>query len=92
MAATAAQPMMAQYEDRVVIDDLDWDRYVAISDAVPDRHNPRLIYVDGSLTLVTISRRHDWLAERLGNLVMAVASGLGIVWDDAGSSTFRLRR
>ena len=38
------------------------------------------------------SRRHDWYAERLGELVMAMAAGLGIPWEDAGQATFRRER
>jgi hypothetical protein len=35
------------------------------------------------------SRSHEWFAGRLSELTVAVASGLGILWEDAGRSTFR---
>ena len=51
-----------------------------------------MIYIDGSLTFLTLSRRHDWFADRLDEIVMAVALGCGIDREDAGSATFRARR
>ncbi|HEX8203855.1 MAG TPA: Uma2 family endonuclease, partial [Isosphaeraceae bacterium] len=45
--------------------------------------------LDGRLTFLGTSRRHDWLAERLGELIKAVAHGCGILWEDAGQATFR---
>jgi hypothetical protein len=38
---------------------------------------------------LTKSRKHEWCAERLSQLVVAFAEGLGILWEDAGGATFR---
>ena len=35
------------------------------------------------------SRRHDWFAERLAELVKALARGLELPWEDAGEATYR---
>src|SRR5207302_5325881 len=43
----------------------------------------------GTLTFIKPSRRHEWFAGRLSELAVAVASGLGILWEDAGRATFR---
>jgi Uma2 family endonuclease len=72
-----------------VLHRVNWDQYLAMSDALIDRHNPRMIYLDGSLTLLVTSRRHDWFAERLGQLVVAVAHASGILWEDSGQATYR---
>ncbi|MEW4566405.1 Uma2 family endonuclease [Tautonia sp. JC769] len=82
--ANAADP--GQFVELV---DIGWDQYVAISEAIGERPNPRLIYCDRRLEIVVTSRRHDWFAERLGQLVVAVASGCGIRWEDAGTATYR---
>jgi Uma2 family endonuclease len=68
--------------------DLEWYQYFAISRAIGERPNPRLIYSDGSLQILVISRRHDWFGERLGQLVIAVAAGCGILWEDAATTTY----
>ena len=60
-----------------------------ISDALDDQPGLRMIYCDGRLVFVGKSRRHDWFAERLGELVKAIAHGLGIPWEDAGQATYR---
>ena len=66
-----------------------WDAYLKVSDAFEDQPGLRIIYCDGRLAFMGKSRRHDWFAERLGELVKAMARGLGIPWEDAGQSTYR---
>ncbi|WP_152050956.1 Uma2 family endonuclease [Tautonia marina] len=82
--ASAADP--GQFVELV---EIGWDQYVAISEAIGERPNPRLIYCDGRLEIVVTSRRHDWFAERLGDFVKIVAGGCGIDWEDAGTATYR---
>jgi Uma2 family endonuclease len=74
-----------------VINDVSWEGYVAINDAFVDPPNLRMIYCDGRLTLLTESRKHGWYAERLSQLVVALAEGLEIAWEDAASATYRRR-
>ncbi len=90
MSATLTAPSIAETEQRLVLTRIGWGNYVTISDALPDWRGLRLIYIDGRLTLLTTSRRHDWLAERVGQLFVAVAEGCGIIWEDAGQATYRL--
>lgn len=91
MATTtmANVPTAVEPEQRLIIDRVDWDQYAAISDALGERHKPRLIYLDGSLTFLVTSFMHDWLSEWLNLLVVAVANGCGITWKVAGQATFR---
>jgi Uma2 family endonuclease len=89
MTATIASPTTVEGEQRLVLSRIRWEEYVAIADALPDRPNLRLIYSNRSLTFVTTSHRHEWIAERLGLIIMAVASGCGIECEPAGPTTFR---
>ncbi len=89
MSVATANPIVGVGEQALSLDRIGWAQYTTIADALPNRGDLRLIYLDGRLTLLTTSRRHDWFAERLGDLVAAVANGLEIPWDDAGTATFR---
>jgi Uma2 family endonuclease len=66
-----------------------WEQFVTINDALDERPGLRMIFCDGRLTFLKPSRRHEWFAGRLGELTVAVASGLRILWETAGRSTFR---
>ena len=68
-----------------------WDQYVTISDALPDRPSLRVTYLDGNLTFMTVSRRHDWLSRNLSLFIAAVANGCDVLWEPAGSATYRRR-
>jgi Uma2 family endonuclease len=92
MSVTLASPRAAEaetVEQRFVMDRIRWDAYVAISDALDEHSGVRMIYCDGRLNLVGKSRKHDWYAERLGELFKAVARALGLAWEDAGQATYR---
>ena len=56
-----------------------------------ERRVPRMIYLDGSLLLVSPSYTHECLKERLGLFVMEVVVGLDIPCISPGSTTFRRR-
>ncbi len=62
---------------------------MAINEAFVERPNIRMFYCEGRLTLLTESRRHGWYGERLGDLVKGLAQGLKMIWEDAGSATYR---
>ena len=89
MSTSIQQVPTVEMGQFVEIDGLDWEQYVAISEAIGERPSPRLIYLDGGLEILVTSRRHDWHAERLGQLIVAVASGCGIKWEDSGTATYR---
>ena len=82
--AAAVEP-----EARFVIKGLSYAQYAAIAEALPDRHNPRLVFLDGSLTFLSPSHLHDRRAEHFGFFVIAVAGGLGLACEPAGSTTYR---
>lgn len=91
MAATLSPRKGFESDQRIVIPKVEWERYVAIADALPDRRDLRIIFVDGRVLLLGISRLHDWFVEVLGQLVVVVANRLGLVWEQAGQATFRRR-
>jgi Uma2 family endonuclease len=89
MSTTTVPPRTLPADERVVLNGLGWSNYVKINDAVVQKPHVRMIYVDRRLTLLVTSRRHDWYAERLGELLFAVARELGTPLETAGSATFR---
>ena len=76
-------------DQRFMLGGIDWGAYATISDALDEHLGVRMIYCDGRLTLVGKSRKHDWHAERLGELAKAMARASRIPWEDAGTATFR---
>ncbi len=84
-----ALPPPIEAEPRFIIKGLSFEQYAAIAGALPDRHNPRLIFLDGRLTLLSPSHLQDRRAEHFGYFVVAVAGGLGLACEPAGSTTYR---
>ena len=78
-------------EQRFVIGGVGWDGYVAFSDALNEHVGVRMIYSDGTLVLMGKSRRHEWLSDCLGYLVIGIATHLGIPCEPAGEATYRRR-
>jgi len=72
-----------------VLPGVSWEGYVAINNAVVNPRGLRMIYCDGRLTLATTSRKHDWYAERMAELVKVLAEQLGIHWEAGGGATYR---
>ncbi len=91
MATATAEHHPLGGDRHFVLDRIDYDGYVAINDAIGEGRHVRVIYVDGRVTFLTASRRHEWFARRLAELVKAVASAKGVRWEDAGSATYRRR-
>jgi Uma2 family endonuclease len=76
-------------DQRLVLRDVPWESYVAINDAMVERPSIRMSYCDRRLTLLTESRKHGWSSRCLFALVVALAEGLGMSCEVAGSATFR---
>ena len=98
----SAQPATAEMETKaapaprrvanarwIEIHNVSWNQYTAMGRIFPDRPVPRMIYLDGSLTLVTTSQAHEQIKKRLGMLVTEVAVGLDIPHLATGQMTFR---
>jgi Uma2 family endonuclease len=91
MPVVSISPPREPSDQLIVLRRLSWDVYERINDQLGEGRNPRLIFCDGRLTIVVTSRRHDWFAERLGQLVVALAEAMKMLWEDAGQATFRRR-
>lgn len=90
MTATLATPKAETKADETfVLSDLSWEQYLTIGGALAERAGLRMIYLDGSLMLLTKSHGHEWLAEFFGYAVVAVAIGCEIDCEAAGGTTFR---
>jgi Uma2 family endonuclease len=91
--SVASPPLQAESsEPRMVIEGVSWDAYVALCDSTMDRPNPRMIYCEGRLVLMGKSRRHEPLSERLGHLVMSIATQLGVSREPSGEATYRRQK
>jgi Uma2 family endonuclease len=77
-------------EQHLVLHGVEWDQYVTINDALAERRGVRMIYVDGSLMIVTLSHHHDWFIDLFDAIVKAVALGSGVKFQVVGSATLRL--
>jgi len=62
------------------------DRFLAL---VGDRRSPRIKYRDGSLTLVSPSRKHERGSDRIDDLIKAACTGLNIPVLPFASTLFR---
>ena len=89
MSMTIPRAPVAPGDEQVVLRRISWGTYEKLNDELGEGRNPRMIYCDGELTIMVTSRRHDWYAERLGQMIVALASALRIPWEDAGQATFR---
>jgi Uma2 family endonuclease len=89
IAAPPPQATGPEPQQRVVLPRIGWSLYEAILQGLGERRAPRLVYLDRDQFLMTKSRRHAWFAERLAQLVWAVAQGGGIACEDAAETTFR---
>lgn len=78
-------------EPCVTLHDVDWAGYESLLKIRGERSTPRIVYLDGSLFLVSPSFPHEHLKERLGRLVTAIVEELDIPCGPSGSTTFRCK-
>jgi Uma2 family endonuclease len=75
----------------VVLRDISWEGYSKLLKIRGERSLPRMIYLDGSVFLMSPSFPHERFKERLGIFIVEVVAGLKIPCVPAGSTTFRRR-
>lgn len=75
----------------VVLRDIGWKGYSRLLKIRGERNIPRMVYLDGSLILMSPSLRHENFKERLGQFVTEVVVGLDLPCMLAGSTTLRRR-
>ncbi len=94
-ASVTADPIVAfgreapvPLEQRFVMYDIDWDTYVAISDALTGRH-VRLTYDRGVLEFMTISPTHARLSRLLGRFITVLSEEFNLTIANYGDMTCR---
>jgi len=75
----------------VVLWNIGWKGYATLLKVRGERSVPRMVYLDGKLSLMSPSFTHEYLKERLGILITEVVVGLVIPCIHSGSTTFRRR-
>ena len=94
MSTVAPPPPRTAESDRdqcVVLRDIGWEGYSAVLKLRGDRPVPRMVYLDGSVLLMSPSYPHEHSKERLGRFVTEVVRWLKIPCNPSGSTTFRRR-
>ncbi len=76
------------FEQRFMLRNVSWEDYESLLRGVGDRH-VFITYNNGTLELMSPSRKHEHVAEILGVLVRTLAMELDIEISSAGSTTFR---
>ncbi len=72
--------------------DIGWKGYLTLLKLRGGRKFPRMVYLDGTVWIMTTSFPHERLAERLGMFVMVVVEELRIPFIPSGSTTFRRKK
>ncbi|REJ98647.1 MAG: Uma2 family endonuclease [Planctomycetota bacterium] len=88
MATVLTSPATETAPQRLVLDDVTWDQYVTISDALTPQRGLRLTFDGTRLEFKTLSYRHENLKTVLGYLIATLAF-LDIDLQSGGSMTFR---
>jgi Uma2 family endonuclease len=81
----------AESDQCVVLREIGWTGYSTLLRVRGERPVPRMVYLDGSLYLLSPSFPHENLKERLGLFVTEIVVGLDIPHIASGSTTFRRR-
>jgi Uma2 family endonuclease len=94
MATTSViSPAETQSSDQCVeLPDIGWKGYTRILKMRGERRNPRLVYLDGNLFLMSPSYPHERVKKRLGLFVMAIVEEFDLPCIPAGQTTLRRRR
>jgi Uma2 family endonuclease len=74
---------------QIVLRRIDWDGYVAITDALHDQSGIRTAYDGDSLELMTLSPKHERIRRILDQMVSAISREFDIEIQGGGSSTLR---
>jgi Uma2 family endonuclease len=88
---TPAPSIEGDGDQCVVLRDIGWKGYTTLLRVRGERSIPRMVYLDGSLLLLSPSYFHERLKELLGCFIMTLVAELEIPCVMAGSTTFRRR-
>src|SRR5262249_47577779 len=83
-------PINAALPQYLLLEDVSWDAYEKMSDALSDR-SVRMTYDRGALEIMVVSHQHDWVKRLIGRMIERLAEELGQPIKSAGSTTQRRR-
>jgi Uma2 family endonuclease len=81
----------AEGDQCVAIHDIDWKGYCTLIRLRGERSVPRMVYLDGTVWLMSPTFPHERRSKRLGWIVEVIVEELDIPCTPAGSTTFRRR-
>jgi Uma2 family endonuclease len=89
MPSVTHPPPLPAPGQTVRLEDVAWEDYVAMVDAIPEGAPVRTAYHGGRLEIMTTSPEHEKFAEILGHLIAMLSLHTGIDIVSGGSTTFR---
>jgi len=91
MTAIASKPqeLSPDRDQCVQLLGIGWKGYTTLLRLRGERRSPKIIYLDGSVWLVSPSMPHERMKVRLGHFVTEVLYGLDIPYFETGQTTFR---
>lgn len=90
---TTPGPMReADGDQLVVLDRMDWEGYGVLLGLRGERRRPKVVYLDGRLTLMSPGYTHERLKTLLRVFIEIALEGLDIRFVGAGSTTLRRKR
>lgn len=84
-------PHPATLPQYLLLEDVPWDTYEKMSDALSDR-SVRVTYDRGALEIMVISHPHDWVKKLLARMIERLAEELQQPIKSAGSTTQRRKK
>ena len=89
MTAILAERVVTEKEQRMVLSPITWKQYEALLQVFPEHAGLRVTFLDGRITLLSPTRRHDWFEKILGRFVEAIAESSNIELEVSGHTTYR---
>ncbi|MFO0951720.1 MAG: Uma2 family endonuclease [Isosphaeraceae bacterium] len=89
---TLTTPEATAGDQRVVMRGVGWRGYLTLLRLRGERPRPRMVYLDGDVSLISPDFAHESLKKRLGLLVMVVVEQLDIPCLASGSTTLRRKK
>jgi len=87
VAPPTSRPIEAR--QMFTLDNISWEQYVAISDALPDWPGLRITFDGERLELMSTSQRHERLKKLIGQMIEWLTFELGYDRQSGGNVTFR---
>ena len=91
MATATIERIETERDQCVELHGVDWKGYSTLLRLRGERSAPKIVYLDGTVWLMSPSFPHERLKNRLGQFVAEVVVGLAIPCIMAGSTTLRRR-